>query len=127
MWIGSTSEWLPSGCLPLGHPQAWTGPEPGRQRAGAALPVADARGGPHWGPNGRGDLWPDQPGYGNATGYRRGGLSRPAARMLVGPQARNSLRQSRLRTSHAQHRTWGLSGVRLVYPWRIPGVQLAIP
>ncbi len=38
MWIASTSEWLPSGCLPLGHPQAWTGPEPGRRRAGAALP-----------------------------------------------------------------------------------------
>ena len=38
MWIRSTSEWLPSGCLPLGHHQAWTGPVPGRQRAGAALP-----------------------------------------------------------------------------------------
>jgi hypothetical protein len=46
---------------------------------------------------------------------RRGGLSRPAARVLVGPEARNLLRQSRLRTSHAQHRTWGLSGVWLVY------------
>src|ERR1035437_1204751 len=69
MWIGSTSEWLPSGCLPLGYSQAWTGREPGRPRAGAALPspttAADALG-----PKGRGDLWPGQPGYGNAAGYR---------------------------------------------------------
>src|SRR5664280_1778849 len=38
MWIGSTSDRLPSGCLPLGQAQAGTGPEPGRPRAGAALP-----------------------------------------------------------------------------------------
>jgi len=38
MWIGSTSERLPSGCLPLGQAQAWPWPEPGRPRARAALP-----------------------------------------------------------------------------------------
>ena len=67
MWMRSTSEWLPSGCLPLGQAQAWTWPQLGRQRAGAA---PDACGGPPLGPNSRDDLWPDQPGYGNATGYR---------------------------------------------------------
>ena len=41
---------------------------PAAGRCGTA--AADARGGPPLGPKGRGDLWPDQPGYGNATGYR---------------------------------------------------------
>jgi len=38
MWIRSTSEWLPTSWLPVGQAQAWTWPQLGRQRAGAALP-----------------------------------------------------------------------------------------
>ena len=48
MWIGSTSEWLPSGCLPLGQAQAWTWPQLGRQRAGAALPSPTPAADHHW-------------------------------------------------------------------------------
>jgi hypothetical protein len=51
---------------PSGPLQAYYRPAAGR--CGTA--VADARGGPPLGPNGRGELWPDQPGYDNATGCR---------------------------------------------------------
>ena len=46
---------------------------PGLSQAGSG-PVRHSRrrrpGGPPLGSKGRDDLWPDQPGYGNATGYR---------------------------------------------------------
>ena len=48
MWIRSTSEWLPSGCLPLGQAQAWTWPQLDRQRAGAALPSPTPAADHHW-------------------------------------------------------------------------------
>jgi len=48
MCIRSTSEWLPSGCLPLGQAQAWTWPQLGRQRAGAALPSPTPAADHHW-------------------------------------------------------------------------------
>ena len=48
MWIRSTLEWLPTGCLPLGQAQAWTWPQLGRQRAGAALPSPTPAADHHW-------------------------------------------------------------------------------